>query len=102
MLEDQDRMRIPINLIYRKSELQPQDSNWLKNLTSVRTRICKNLHVKCYLNENKALITSMNFYEFSQVNNEEIGIVVDKNDDSRLYEDISQEIQRLIRNSKSL
>ncbi len=102
MLEDQDRMRIYIDLIYRKSELQPQDSNWLKNLTSVRTRICKNLHAKCYLNESRALITSMNFYEFSQVNNEEMGIVVSKDEDPQLYEDINREVQRLIRNNDEI
>ncbi len=102
MLEDQDRMRIYIDLIYRTSKLQPQDSNWLKNLTSVRTRICKNLHAKCYLNESRALITSMNFYEFSQVNNEEMGISVSKEEDPQLYEDISREIQRLIRNNDEI
>ncbi|MBT4135959.1 hypothetical protein HOD75_01175 [archaeon] len=102
MLEDQDRMRIYIDLIYRKSNLQPQESNWLKGLTSVRTRICKTLHAKCYLNENKALITSMNFYEFSQVNNEEMGIVVNKDEDPELYEDISNEVQRLIRNNDEI
>jgi phosphatidylserine/phosphatidylglycerophosphate/cardiolipin synthase-like enzyme len=102
MLEDQDRMRIYIDLIYRKSELQPQESNWLKGLTSVRTRICKTLHAKCYLNESKALITSMNFYEFSQVNNEEMGIVVNKDEDPQLYEDISKEVQRLIRNNDEI
>jgi phosphatidylserine/phosphatidylglycerophosphate/cardiolipin synthase-like enzyme len=102
MLEDQDRMRIYIDLIYRKSELQPTESNWLKGLTSVRTRICKNLHAKCYLNESRALITSMNFYEFSQVNNEEMGIVVSKDEDPQLYDDISKEIQRLIRNNDEI
>ncbi|MCK5629185.1 MAG: hypothetical protein KAI26_01090 [Nanoarchaeota archaeon] len=102
MLEDQDRMKIYIDLIYRKSELQPHQSNWLKNLTSVRTRICKNLHAKCYLNESKALITSMNFYEFSQVNNEEMGIVVSKNEDPQLYEDINKEVQRLIRKNDEI
>lgn len=102
MLEDRNKMSIYIDLIYRKSELQPQESNWLKNLTSVRTRICKNLHAKCYLNENKALITSMNFYEFSQINNEEMGIVVSKDEDPQLYEDINQEVQRLKRNNDEI
>ena len=71
-------------------------------MTSVRTRISKNLHAKCYLNEEKALITSMNFYEFSQVNNEEMGIVVTKSEDPALYEDINKEVQRLIRNNDEI
>ncbi|MBT7237581.1 hypothetical protein HN865_01860, partial [Candidatus Woesearchaeota archaeon] len=63
---------------------------------------CEKLHAKCYLNEERALITSMNFYEFSQVNNDEMGIVVIKDKDPQLYEDINKEIQRLIRNNDEI
>ncbi len=102
MLEDQDRMKLDIRIIYGKSELQPQESNWLKSLKSVRTSICKNLHAKCYLNEKEALITSMNFYEFSQMNNNEMGIVVYKSEDQKLYEEINDEVKRLIRISDEI
>ena len=102
MLEDQDRMKLDIRIIYGKSELQPQESNWLKSLKSVRTSICKNLHAKCYLNEKEALISSMNFYEFSQMNNNEMGIVVSKHNDSGVYNDIYEEAKRLIRISDEI
>ncbi|HLC33047.1 MAG TPA: phospholipase D family protein [Candidatus Nanoarchaeia archaeon] len=97
MLEDQDRMKLDIRIVYGKSELQPQESNWLKSLKSVRTSICKNLHAKCYLNEKEALISSMNFYEFSQMNNNEMGIAVYKSEDAQLYSDVDEEARRLIR-----
>jgi phosphatidylserine/phosphatidylglycerophosphate/cardiolipin synthase-like enzyme len=100
MLEDQNRQKIDIRIVYRKSELQPQQRDWLKSLESVRTSMCKNLHAKCYLNEKEALITSMNFYEFSQINNNEMGIVVFKSEDPRLYNDINDEAKRLIRFSE--
>jgi len=102
MLEDQDRMKLDIRIIYGKSELQPQESNWLKSLKSVRTSICKNLHAKCYLNEKEALISSMNFYEFSQMNNNEMGIAVYKSEDAQLYNDINEEARRLIRISEEI
>jgi len=102
MLEDQDRMKLDIRIIYGKSELQPQENNWLKSLKSVRTSICKNLHAKCYLNEKEALISSMNFYEFSQMNNNEMGIVVFRSEDSQLYSDIDEEAKRLIRISDEI
>ena len=102
MLEDQDRMKLDIRIIYGKSELQPQESNWIKSLKSVRTSICKNLHAKCYLNEKEALITSMNFYEFSQMNNNEMGIVVYKSEDQKLYEEINDEVKRLNRISEEI
>ena len=96
-LEDQDRMKLEIRIIYSENKLQPHQNNWLKSLQFVRTSICKNLHAKCYLNEKLALITSMNFFEFSQVNNNEMGIVVSKTEDPQLYNDIYEEVRRLIR-----
>jgi len=96
-LEDKDRMKIDIRIIYGKSELQPDQINWLKTLQSVRTSFCENLHAKCYMNENEAIVTSMNLYEFSQVNNQEMGIYVLKAEDPQLYEDIYNEARRLIR-----
>ena len=68
LLDDKDRMKIDIRVIYGKNELQPEENNWLKSKNSIRTSFCKNLHAKCYMNEKEALITSMNLYEFSQAN----------------------------------
>lgn len=102
MIEDKELMKLDIRIIYGKSELQPQESNWLRNLKSVRTSICKNLHAKCYLNEKEALITSMNFYEFSQMNNNEMGVVAFRDDDPQLYNDIYDEARRLIRISEEI
>ncbi|MCP4614570.1 MAG: hypothetical protein GY845_38305 [Planctomycetes bacterium] len=101
-LEDKDRLKIDIRLIYGKNELQPAENNWLKSLRSVRSSFCQNLHAKCYLNENQAIITSMNLYEFSQVNNNEMGIFVIKDDDSELYGDIYDEAMRLVRISDEI
>jgi len=101
-LEDQDRMKIDIRVVYGKNELQPEENNWLRGLTSVRTSFCKNLHAKCYMNEREAIITSMNLYEFSQVNNNEMGVYVDREESPELFDDIYRESQRLIRISEEV
>ncbi|RZK04213.1 MAG: hypothetical protein EOO46_17100 [Flavobacterium sp.] len=101
-LEDKNRMKIDIRVVYGKNELQPDENNWLKSMTSIRSSFCKDLHAKCYLNENEAIITSMNLYAFSQVNNNEMGIHVDKTTDAELYRDIFDEAQRLIRISDEI
>jgi len=101
-LEDKDRLKMDIRLVYGKSELQPAQISWLKSLHFLRTSFCENLHAKCYLNEQEAIITSMNLYEFSQVNNHEMGIYVSKTDDPKLYEDICNEARRLIRISEEV
>ena len=101
-LEDKDRMKIDVRIIYGKSELQLAENNWLKSLRSIRTSFCENLHAKCYLSENGAIVTSMNLYDFSQVNNHEMGIYIDKVEDNQLYADVSAEVMRLVRISDEI
>ena len=102
LLEDRDRLKIDIRVVYGKNELHPEENNWLESMTSIRTSFCKNLHAKCYLNEKEALLTSMNLYEFSQSNNDEMGILVSKKDDEKLYNEILKESMRLVRTSEEI
>ncbi|EHR1014055.1 TPA: phospholipase D family protein [Vibrio parahaemolyticus] len=97
LLEDKDRLKIDIRIVYGKSELQPDEISWLKGLSFVRTSFCKNLHAKCYMNESSCIITSLNLYEFSQVNNNEMGIFIDRDEDAEIYKDSYEEAQRIIR-----
>jgi len=100
LLEDRDRLKQDVRVVYGKNELQPDEIEWLGRLRSVRLCFCKNLHAKCYLNDDEAIVTSMNLYEFSQVNNNEMGIHVTKAADPELYKDISDEVHRLVRISE--
>jgi len=97
LLADKNRLKIDVRIVYGKSELQPEEINWLKELTYIRTSFCKNLHAKCYLNEELCIITSLNLYEFSQVNNNEMGVLIRRTDDADLYKDAYEEAQRIIR-----
>ena len=72
LLEDKNRMKLDIRVVYGKSELQPEEISWLRSQEYIRTSFCKNLHAKCYMNEQTCIITSLNLYEFSQINNNEI------------------------------
>lgn len=97
LLADKNRLKIDVRIVYGKSELQPQEIDWLRGLTYIRTSFCKNLHAKCYMNENMCIVTSLNLYEFSQVNNNEMGILIQRADDGQLYKDAYEEAQRIIR-----
>ena len=61
-------------ILYREFKLTEAEQKWLENFPNVKMLAIRNLHAKCYLNERTALITSMNLYEYSQVNNHEIGV----------------------------
>ena len=91
-----------IRIIYRENKLQLDENNWLEKQIGVRTSICKNLHAKCYLNESEAIITSMNLYEFSQRNNNEMGIYITKAEDPELYKATFDETQRLLTISEEI
>ncbi|NOQ48753.1 MAG: hypothetical protein GQ576_06430 [Methanococcoides sp.] len=54
------------------------------------------------MNEKEAIITSMNLYEYSQVNNYEMGIYVSKEDDPSVYQDIYNEAMDIFRISDEL
>jgi phosphatidylserine/phosphatidylglycerophosphate/cardiolipin synthase-like enzyme len=97
LLEDKNRLKIDVRIIYGKSELQNDEISWLSELTYIRTSFCKNLHAKCYMNEESCIITSLNLYEFSQVNNNEMGVAVSRLEDPELYKDAYEEAQRIIR-----
>lgn len=97
LLTDKDRLKIDVRVIYGKSELQPQEISWLNELKYLRTSFCKNLHAKCYLSEELCIVTSLNLYEFSQVNNNEMGVLIRRSEDPELYRDAYEEAQRIIR-----
>jgi len=102
LLADKNRLKIDVRIVYGKSELQPEEIDWLKELTYIRTSFCKNLHAKCYMNEELCIITSLNLYEFSQVNNNEMGVLIRRADDVELYKDTYEEAQRIIRISEEV
>lgn len=97
LLEDKDRLKIDIRIVYEKSDLHPDEIKWMQKLDYVRVSFCKNLHAKCYINESECIISSLNLYEFSQVNNNEMGILVRKYEDNEVFKDAYEEAQRIIR-----
>ena len=97
LLEDKDRMKIDVRIVYGKSELSPSEINWLRSLNFVRTSFCQHLHAKCYVTERYAIISSMNLYDFSQINNNEMGVLISRKEEEQLYRETFEEAQRLIR-----
>jgi len=90
-----------VEIIYGKKNLAKPEADWLAEQLHIDCRFCKNLHAKCYLSEVGGIITSMNLYDFSQVNNNEMGILFTKKKDPGIYEDALKEAQRLSRISVS-
>ena len=102
LLEEQARTwKTSIYVVYGKTELRSEETQWLAE-NDVRTLFREHLHAKCYMNDSHALITSMNLYEFSQQNNDEMGILVSAEDDEKLYKAIKAEADHILRLSKNV
>jgi len=101
LLNDKEREKVEVRIIFGKQELNPAEMSFLQSLRYVRLYFSKNLHAKCYLNENSMIITSMNLYEFSQVNNREMGIFISKSieADKEVYDDAWKDIESILHNA---
>ena len=53
-----------------------------------------NLHAKCYFNEDRMIITSMNMYEFSEKHNREMGVLLKAGEPG--YADALREVDSII------
>lgn len=102
LLNDKEREKVDVRIVFGKQELAPAEMSYLEGLSYVRLYFSKNLHAKCYLNEDKMIISSMNLYEFSQQNNREMGILIDTSNeqDKQVYEDATKDIDSIIHNSE--
>jgi phosphatidylserine/phosphatidylglycerophosphate/cardiolipin synthase-like enzyme len=81
-------------VIFGKQELNPDELKFLQGLRFVILKYNENLHAKCYVNDDKMVITSLNLYEFSMANNKEMGVLIDRNDpaDVQLFDDAFKEV----------
>ena len=93
---------IDIRVIYRNNDLRPEENKWLESMPSIRTMLRNSLHAKCYMNEKEALLTSMNLYEYSQRNNDEMGILVSKEEDEELYKNIDDAVKSILDGSDEI
>ena len=86
-------------LVVCRRERIREEEKWLEYLTSVKVCYHQDLHAKCYLNEEQAILTSMNLYQFSQQNNVEMGLLIRAREDRELYEEIRKEADRIEKGS---
>ncbi len=91
ILLDKKQQGVEIVFVCRAKDLQEPLDEFSTQIFDAPT-----LHAKCYMNENEAILTSLNLYEFSQQNNEEMGVyVTNSGDGSSMYTDILLEADRL-------
>lgn len=99
-LKDASNKNVAIKIIYGKDELKPNERNSLAELKNVELFFFQNLHAKCYFNESKMVITSMNMYEFSEKTNREMGVLIDRNIDRDLFDKAVNETLSILQSAE--
>ena len=90
-----------ISIVYGKKK-ETNDSGWLQSVNGVRIYFLETLHAKCYMNEEEAIITSMNLYMYSQQNNFEMGVYITKKDDPEMFKELQNEVEWIVNQAEKL
>jgi hypothetical protein len=98
-LKDASDRGVKIGIVYGKDELKPNEKNSIAEL-KCDLFFFENLHAKCYCNERKMVITSMNMYEFSEKTNREMGVLIDNTMDEQLYSKAFKEVQSILKSAE--
>jgi phosphatidylserine/phosphatidylglycerophosphate/cardiolipin synthase-like enzyme len=90
---------VKVRLVLGKVEAKPDEEDKLRYLDRTEVYFLENLHAKCYLNENRAIVTSMNLHQFSEANNREMGIAVLRREDGPVYDEVKAEADQIARDA---
>ena len=90
-----------MRIVYGRSELQPEEISWLKELTYITPAFAK-ISYQVLHNEEILHCLYLNLYEFSQVNPTTDKVLIRRADDGELYCDAYDEAQRIIRVSEEV
>ncbi|MCG9880796.1 MAG: phospholipase D family protein [Bacteroidia bacterium] len=101
-LKDASNNRVSIIIIYGKDDLKASEMEALTSLNNLQLFFFENLHAKCYFNEDRMVITSMNMYEFSEKNNREMGVLIDRFKDRNLYENAYSETSSILQSAEEI
>ena len=100
-LRDADGRGVKITLIYGKgTSLDRSHRSALAELDHLSAYFLENLHAKCYFNEARMVITSMNLYEFSEKTNREMGVLLTS--DEPAYREAVAEVKSIVAASESV
>jgi hypothetical protein len=87
-------------LVYREDQLSKTEKEKFTKLDNLNLFYHPNVHCKCYYNERYLLITSMNMYEYSEQNNREMGILLEREKcQGSVFTEAVDEIRQIVNSS---
>lgn len=102
-LQRADQIGKRVTLVYgKKEQIDDKTLKQLQTIKGISLLYCPNMHAKCYFSEHGLVIASMNLYQFSEINNKEMGVYFDSVDDATLYKEAQQEALDICISSKKI
>jgi hypothetical protein len=95
-LREANNKGVKIVLVYGKKELESDVKEQLSQLKSISVRFVENVHAKCYHNDSEMVITSMNLYDFSEINNEEMGVLLTERADELAFKEAREKANSIV------
>ena len=95
---DASKRKVTMTFVYGKGDMKSDEYDALAKIPGLNLFYFEHLHAKCYYNESKMIITSMNLYAYSS-KNREMGILLDSKSDQELFEKAVNEADSIIRHS---
>jgi hypothetical protein len=110
-LQIADANGVETTLVYRENKLSAKEKQTLLSYKNLNLLHHPNVHAKCYYNGELLIIGSMNLYEYSELNNREMGILLHQEnlkikdetivyDDKQIFDDAILEIREIINSSQ--
>ena len=93
-LKDANSRGVKINMICKNDTFNEDEKARIGSLENVSLHFYQDLCAKCFLNEDRMVITSMNMDRIPNNNNRETGILITK-EDSQYFSSVIQQIQSI-------
>lgn len=80
-----EHRNIDISLICRKNDIKPEEMDALNRITRLELFDLPNMHANCIYNEKSMVITSLNLFDYSQINNRDMGVLITLEKDAAAF-----------------
>ena len=96
------KRKVSIAIVFREDEAKADQLEALWEIEGVELSCLPELHAKCYFNEHRFVLTSMNLYDHSELHNKELGIMLEEKTDQDLFKDAVSHAVTILGSSKPL
>ncbi len=84
---------VHVRIIYRKNEARKEDMDRLKSLKNIDVKFSDDLNASCYLNENEALITSLDLRQAAR--SWDVTVKIKLTEDKDLFDRLRRDVENL-------